>query len=101
MSWAMICNASDCRVEAGTSGWCTQHDTQPLRTWWRAADLVEELEWLIGTDWPDNIARRLGYKSSTVLERRLYVIARTHTDLSHAAALARRLHNHHNREYAA
>lgn len=94
MSWAMICNETGCTEEALTDGLCRSH--QPPRHQKRipVRQMVEELDWIVGTDWPDNIARRLGYTSTGSLERRLYTIARTYPDLDRAVAHARRLHNY-------
>ena len=37
-----------------------------------APDLIEDVEWIIGTDSPDSIARRLGYKRVKVLRELLH-----------------------------
>lgn len=37
----------------------------------RAAQTVEDLEWIIGTDHPDNILARIGYRSYDSLFRTL------------------------------
>lgn len=60
--------------------YCDQECAKPART--RAltrgskprnhAELLEDLEWIIGTDHPDNIARRLGYSNAENLERVLH-----------------------------
>ena len=33
----------------------------------RKQHVIEDVEWIIGTDHPDNVARRLGYRSSKCL----------------------------------
>ena len=37
-----------------------------------APDLIEDVEWIIGTDSPDSIARRLGYKRVRTLRDMLH-----------------------------
>ncbi len=47
--------------------------------------LIDEVEWLLGTDTPDGIARRLGLRHATALKARLAAAGRT--DLVRALAL--------------
>lgn len=54
-------------------------DADPRRA--RAIDLVNELDWVLGTDSADSIARRLGYTSVAGLRHRLIVLGRRYPDL--------------------
>ena len=38
----------------------------------RYDQVIEDCEWLAGTDHPDNIARRLGYRNGDSLTRQLW-----------------------------
>ena len=38
----------------------------------RRDQVIEDCEWLAGTDHPDNIARRLGYRSGDSLTKQLW-----------------------------
>ena len=38
----------------------------------RRDQVIEDCEWLAGTDHPDNIARRLGYRDSDSLTKQLW-----------------------------
>ena len=38
----------------------------------RRDQVIEDVEWLAGTDHPDNIARRLGYRNGDSLTRQLW-----------------------------
>ena len=38
----------------------------------RRDQVIEDCEWLAGTDHPDNIARRLGYRNGDSLTRQLW-----------------------------
>lgn len=38
----------------------------------KVAELIEDLEWVAGTDHPERLAQRLGYSSAQVLSRSLY-----------------------------
>ena len=53
---------------------------RPLST--KANDMINEVEWLLGTDSAESIARRLGYRSAASLDRRLLVLNRA--DLARA-----------------
>ena len=54
-------------------GWCLtcQRHLPPTRAERKAAVLIEDLEWIIGTDQPESIARRVGAPSLGALEARL------------------------------
>jgi hypothetical protein len=58
------CNRCYHRHRRGTVGGACQNQ-QPI------ADLIEDVEWLRGTDSPENIAARVGYPRVASLARRL------------------------------
>ena len=55
----------------------------------RAEILIDEVQWLVGTDSTDAIARRLGYSDAATLKAKLRRIAARHPDLAARCRLSR------------
>ena len=77
----LTCSVPDCGRPIRASGLCHGHykRTQrgiplgsPLRSIHVRQAVIEDLEWIIDTDCPESIARRLGYESLEPLLRSLY-----------------------------
>lgn len=76
-----LCAYGGCTRMAYSLALCDTHYRQQVRRGWlspirqqrpakhQAAEVIEEVELLLGTDTPDSIARRLGYKSVPTLQR--------------------------------
>ena len=59
-----------------TDDWDPRQHPAPTVDPARYADLIEDVEWIIGSDTPENTARRLGYRSVEALQFRLRSLGR-------------------------
>lgn len=59
-----LCNSCYHRWKRGTRGGACQNKLP-------AAELIEDIEWILGTDTPERIAARVGYPRMKSLTRRL------------------------------